>query len=357
MRVLIVKVGAVGDVIMALRMITALRLSDPDAQITWLCGRASAPIVRMADDVEVITLDEVRLHGGATSGRVIEVLRTWWRLLGRKFDLVLTGHSDWRYRILSMTAFASARRSFDRQGRMWPVPGRYHGDEYCRLVSDVDGPETTAVGNPPLNALVARGRLAMLGEYRDDACAPIVALAPGGAQNSLSDSPLRRWPLAAYRRLARELLRRGFRVTITGSPSDDWVREGFRDLTVVDAVGQTSLAQLLALYQSCAAVVTHDSGPMHVAMLAEVPTVALFGPTAPSEKIPSGRRVRVIVSEAKLACRPCYDGRSYADCPDNRCMREIRVETVVEAVERLLGDARTAASSINTGGAASAGQV
>lgn len=358
MRALIVKVGAVGDVVMALPMITALRRSDPNAQITWLCGAASAPIVRLVDGVEVITLDEARLHGVSAGARGMEVLRTWRRLLGRRFDLVLTGHSDRRYRILSMTTFARTRRAFDRRaGRMWPVPGRYHGDEYCRLVTNVEGARSSVIENPQINAGASPTVLPMLGDSAGDGSRPMVALAPGGARNSLSDSPLRRWPLTAYRQLAQELLGSGFRVTITGSASDEWVRESFRDLNVIDAVGKTSLTELLGLYRSCAVVVTHDSGPMHVAILASVPTVALFGPTAPSEKVPSGRKVCVMVSRTNLACRPCYDGRTYADCADKRCMRDIRVEAVVKAVEKMLGDSAAQSRSIRPDVAARRGHL
>jgi heptosyltransferase-2 len=147
---------------------------------------------------------------------------------------------------------------------------------------------------------------------------------------------VRRWPLQHYRQLAVELLKRGFRVAITGAPSDNFVRGAFADLSIIDLVSQTSVTELLALFGTCALVITHDSGPLHVAQLAGARTLALFGPTNPAEFVRDPTRVRVIWGGADLVCRPCYDKRRYAPCGDNRCVKEITVQEVLRAVEQMM---------------------
>jgi len=163
-----------------------------------------------------------------------------------------------------------------------------------------------------------------------------IALAPGGARNIARDNPLRRWPLDRYAALARQLLASGARVALTGGPTDSWVREGFAGLPVDDFIGATDLPGLVAFYRRCAAVVTHDSGPLHLARLAGTRVVGLFGPTLPAAFAPAAARTEVLWPAASLPCAPCYDGREFAACDDNRCMQLIGVPAVIAALDRAL---------------------
>ena len=334
MRVLIVKIGSIGDVVMALPMISAVRSLDPKAPITWLCGQGVAPILEAVSDIdELLIVNERRLFLGTARERISELSRIWYRLLGRRFDLVVSGNRDFRYRLLTLTALARQRRSFgDRRGRPRFIPGRYRGDEHVRLVTDQDGPRTQRFDFPQ----VRRELPAQLALRLENLPRPAVALAPGGAKNFLREDSLRRWPLESYVLLARQLLERGSSVVLTGASSDQWASSAFDHLGVVNLIGETSVPDLLALYDQCEAVVTHDSGPLHVAVLAGTRLVALFGPTNPSEFLPPSRKIRALWTGNQLACSPCYDGKNYAPCEDNVCMRSISVEAVLKALDELL---------------------
>src|SRR5262249_23063517 len=109
---------------------------------------------------------------------------------------------------------------------------------------------------------------------------------------------------------------------------------------VFDLVGKTSLAELLAIYGVSNAVITHDSGPLHLASLSGAPTVALFGPTVPLEKVRPAKHVRVLWGGEDLPCRPCYDGKRYASCADNQCLKQISVAQVITALQQLLDAGR-----------------
>lgn len=317
---------------MALPMVTALRKRDPNGRITWLCGETAAPLVSLMGDIEVITVNDSKLFCGSPTQRIAEMTKVWLRLLGRCFDLILTAYADPRYRLLTLTARGKERRKTNRgKGRWWAIAGRYQADEYVRLATKVDGPEAECAELPTIRPPPSEElRTLIQGSARR-----LVAIAPGGAKNSSVDSPLRRWPIKSYRRLTEELLGRGFRVAITGAPSDAWVRPNFEGLPVIDLIAKTSLVDLLALYGACAGVVTHDSGPLHIAILADACTVALFGPTIPQEKLPTRERIRVIWGGKGLPCSPCWDGKLYAPCVNNLCLKEIRVESVLAAFEEL----------------------
>ena len=126
------------------------------------------------------------------------------------------------------------------------------------------------------------------------------------------------------------------KVAITGSDEDNWVREAFCDSDVIDLVGHTTLPQLIALYRECAAVVTHDSGPLHLARLAHASLVALFGPTLPASFVPRDDRTVVVWPGMDLPCCPCYDGKEFASCANNLCMQMIAPSVVVDAVVGLI---------------------
>jgi heptosyltransferase-2 len=334
-KVLIIKLAAIGDVIMALPMIEEVRKSDPNTGITWLCGRTIAPLLHEIGGIDdVIAIDDSRLLSANLFGRFRTLLSIWIRLFGRKFNLVVIGHADWRYRLLTLTLRADIIRTFTRdRGRLWPIPGRHHADEYVRLITGYDGPESVPITplniSPPLPERLKE-------KLQATSYSSSIAIAPGGAKNVLHEDALRRWPLADYAALADMLIRAGHRVVLTGAPDDAWVRESFDGLPVIDFIGETNLIELIALYHSCDVVVTHDSGPMHLAGLAGTPLVALFGPTNPYEKVPHDTRTKIIWGGENLACRPCYDGRTYADCRDNQCLKSISPDRIFEAVGNIL---------------------
>jgi heptosyltransferase-2 len=332
--VLIVKVGAIGDVVMGIPAAVAARELGDDVRVTWLCGTAVEPLLRFAGVAdELVVVDERALWSTSRLARIGAVLSVWRRLAGRRFDLVAIGHPDPRYRLLTLFVRARTTRSWSRRGRRaWPLWGRYHGDENVRLVLGGDAATLPRRPYPALH-FPFRGQLAdELGDVPDGR----VVLVPGSAKNPIRDDALRRWPLEHYVELAQRLVAEGRQVVLAGSPDDAWTREAFSGVDVADAIGRTSLVELCGLMQHSDLVITHDGGPLHLALLARTRLIALFGPTSPHEKVPEREGVVVLWGGADLACRPCYDGNDYANCPLNVCLREVSVERVHEEADRLL---------------------
>jgi heptosyltransferase-2 len=164
-----------------------------------------------------------------------------------------------------------------------------------------------------------------------------VLLVPGGARNVLRDDALRRWPVSHYAELARLLIDGGLRVRLSGSKDDDWVLPAFQGLDVEKHIGTTDLTGTLALMRSSSLVISHDTGPMHLARLVRAPLIALFGPTIPAQVLSMDESVTALWGGANLACRPCFDGREFAACSDNICMSSITPSQVFEAAVDRLG--------------------
>jgi heptosyltransferase-2 len=152
---------------------------------------------------------------------------------------------------------------------------------------------------------------------------------------------LRRWPAPNYAELVRLLSADGCELVLVGGPQDDWVRPYFSGVETLDYIGKRSLEETLRLLSECDVVVSHDTGPMHLARLVRVPLVALFGPTDPAQFVTTtDGLVTVLRGDDNLACRPCYDGREFARCTNNVCMTSITAARVADAVRRVLGAAR-----------------
>lgn len=341
---LIVKLAAIGDVAMALPMVTALRVQHPGCRIAWLCGASARALLECVGAVdELIVANEHALLAGSRREQVAATLDVWRRLAGRHFDLVLTAHADPRYRYLTLPVRATARRALAAEGgRRGIVPGRYHGDEYVRLVTACDDYRAAALPTPALDAALSPRLRTLLAEA-NGARRPLVALAPGGARNAARDNPLRRWPLVRYATLAALLDAHGFAVVLAGADTDAWTRDAFAGSRAIDLIGSTTLPELIAVFRTCAAVVTHDSGPLHLARLANVPRVALFGPTDPAAFMGARERAVVLRPGRDLPCSPCYDGRDFAACADNVCMQRITPRAVLDAVLALTARAGTPA--------------
>ena len=331
-RYLIVKLAALGDVVLASTLIAAVRAQDSAAHITWVCGASLAPLVRLFEGVdEVVTVDERALLKGSTWHRGRALLSLWRTLVHRRFDVTLVAHVDARYRLLVPPWCGGDLRALQPAAadRMLPLAGRYFGDEYARLLDSGErrGP---VVGHPALATLRA------IGEPSTEHQHVGIVLVPGGARNVLRESAVRRWPVARYAELAGRLLAAGHPVTLVGDQADAWVRPAFGGLALRDEIGVQSIEGTLALLSRASLVITHDTGPLHLAALVRAPLLGLFGPTMPSQFMPRYAGAEALWGGADLACRPCYDGREFAACANNLCMQDIATDVVVDhALSRL----------------------
>jgi len=333
-KVLIVKIGALGDIVLMLILIQYLREQKSDIQISWVVGRSFSPLLKEFPEIrEIITVDEEKLFRGTLWQRFTELLRVMYRLLGKRFSLVIVGYRDWRYRLLSVTARRQVTRYLGNiRHRQVAVEGRWRAAEYLRLLTGLDDYRAPNVSLPVLKRAIPSNILQPL--YH--ANRPLVAIAPGGARNILRDDKLRRWPINNYVELAKRMIDERFNVIITGSISDSWVIQHFLGLNVVNLIGRTSILDLVGLYAGCSVVITHDSGSLHLAQLADARVIALFGPTLPTSVVPENEKIHVIWQGRRLACCPCYDGKNYAKCDRNVCMEMIGVDQVFELALKIV---------------------
>jgi heptosyltransferase-2 len=339
MRILYVKLGAIGDIVQSAIALTEYRKRFPATVVDWVTGSALAPLVESTGIADrVVGVDEAALIGGPMGARTWALARSM-ALLSRKcaarYDSIFTAYQDQRSRVLTLGIRCRTHRTLgDRASRPNYLVHRNRVHEYWRLLTAADSESidiaaaTACLGGKILQH--ARGTAAALvsGEY--------VVVAAGGARNLHRDDALRRWPVQNYRQLVAGLLGAGHRVVLVGAESDRSVTTAMQGLPVVDLIGNTSLMQLVDVMERATAVVANDSGIFHLATLTRTGLVGLFGPTPANAVAPMGRaNTRILASDNRISCSPCYDGRNFAPCIRNICLESITVRAVADAIDQV----------------------
>jgi heptosyltransferase-2 len=326
-RLLLVKLGAIGDVVMAIPAAAAMHRSG--YEIDWLCSQTVAPILRLYPWINVIAADEPRLLRSPLPQRARAILALWQTL--RK-----PSHTyDSRYNYLTFPLRAPRKVLLSKTDRATQLlPGRHHTDEYARILANRPDGETPTQLSPIRAEKLPAPPIPLTSKTR-------IVLVPAGARNLLRDDALRRWPIENYVAVAQSLLAAGHEVILSGGPDDAWASPHFASLPVTDLINKLSLLDSLALLESAALTITHDTGPLHLAGLTSTAILAIFGPTDPRGRLPQRSNCVALWGGEGFACRPCYDGRDYAPCQNNGCVQQITPAMVLTEAATLLTAVRT----------------
>jgi heptosyltransferase II len=328
-RALIIKMGAIGDVITVVP--AARQLHEQGFEVHWVCGNGVRGLLKCYPWIHQIPVNEVAILTGSTLQRIRHILGLWTRIPWMNWELCATLYFDARYRLLTLPVRARRKVALSNKSRETNlVTVRSYSDEYARiLLGSPDGcrPDSLEPLRPecvPPSPLPPRKKVRR------------IAIVPGGTSNLIAQQTLRRWPIEHYVTVAELLTKRDWEVVLLGGPEDLWVRPFFEDVETIDCIAKASLPEVLGVCDSCDVVITHDTGPMHLAGLSTAAIVAIFGPTNPGHVLPHRRGVVALWGGQQYACRPCYDLRSYAPCQSAGCIQEVTPADVIQQMDRLL---------------------
>jgi heptosyltransferase II len=339
-RILVRATNWVGDAVMSLPALQALRERFPEAHISilarpWVAGLyAREPFCN-----EVISYDAPRgWRGLAAKWHAARDLRN------REFDCTLLLQNAFEAAALAWIARIPERIGYDRDGRgpllttavAVPKPGeipkhqRFYYLELLKRSGLIESysPDVEVC----LSAAAAAERGIKLFAERG-LTGRVVGLSPGAAYGNAKRWIPERFAEAAAR-LASEL---SASVAIFGSQQEAEVGEQIaaslliQGVRAVNLAGSTSLEQFIEMAAACEVFLTNDSGAMHIASALGIATVVVFGPTDEYATGPAGRRSAVI--REPVECAPCHN----RECPiDHRCMTGVDAKRVAEAALHLL---------------------
>jgi 3-deoxy-D-manno-octulosonic-acid transferase/heptosyltransferase-1 len=363
MKILIVKLSAIGDVIHTLPALTSLRRHYPDAQIDWLVEDAAADLVQGHAALNRALIWRRRefvkhLKAGRLSSAVRLFVSLLLQLRDTPYDLILDFQALLKSGLWIFLARGRRKAGFGQgmehaenshlflNERIPAVSMEIHAlDRGLMLLHALGIPSVQVLYDLPIGdedegaaqeLLTARG-------LRPDQ--PFVAI------NPVAKWPTKLWAAERFRELAERLSKKGFQVVFTGSEEDRPLIDemaGPLGPPVIRLDGRTTLKILAAVYRSASVVVSTDTGPMHLAAAVGTPVVALFGPTAPWRTGPHGKGHAIL--RAGVSCSPCFSRScKTAELEPLACMNRITVEQVVEAVARLDAERKSRAGQREQG--------
>ncbi len=343
-RLLVVRLGAMGDILHALPAVTALRQAHPSWIIGWVVEPRWRALLAVTGAVErgpaMPVID--KLHFASTRDwrknalemntmRQVGALRSELRASG--YDAVIDLQGAIRSALIGRMAgsrrFIGEAEPRERAAH-WFFTDRVvtHGghviEQDIELAAQVAGDELPLV--PPVLPIDPEAEAWCDRLLASSGTRPVALLNPGAGWGA------KRWPVARFAAVARGLIAKGFRVLVNAGPGE----EPMADVIVKEATGAaiplaTSVEQLIALTRRVALCVAGDTGPLHLACALGRPVVGIYGPTDPSRNGPYGTRFRVLRSPES---RRDHTRRSEPEAG----LLTITPEKVLQAAEELLAE-------------------
>jgi len=335
-RILIVRLSALGDVVYALPALSALRRYCPGAFIAWAVEEAAAGLLKNHPQIDEVIVVPRKAWSRRLKRGCLGVLTDLWKFRGelrsKRFDLAIDFHGNLRSGLVTAASGAQCKIGFAppcSRERSHVVlhhairvdPSLHKVRRNLALLQAIGVPaQAMQAVFPPASPEDVRavdgllGRLGVSGRF--------VLVHPGVSRFG----SFKQWPVENYAELSRELVERGVGVLVSAGPGEEELAE-----TVAEGADGAApvkglpLLQLLELMRRAAAFVGSDTGPAQMAWMLGTPTVAMMGPKDPQVYGPLGDAHRKLV--VNLPCRPCKRRK----CRDNRCMKEIATEEVLDA--------------------------
>lgn len=306
--ILVIDFGQLGDVVLSLPALRAIRGRFQGARITVALGKPGAEVVRLSGYAdETLVVDRVALRDGFVPVSLYRVFQIVKEVRKKKFDFVIDLHSLSETNLLGFLSGAPKRlysrrpgRSLDYLSNFKPRPPvetdhrkRHLIDRYLDVLSPLgieNAERLPALKTTPADGIAVER---ILRKAKAEAGAPLVGLFPGAGHQS------RCWPVEQFAGLADYLIRNDqVRVLVFLGPEERALAKNVRQLfppsTVV--LDNLTIPQLAAAQARLAAFVSNDTGPMHIAAAVGTPVVLLLDKRAPASYLPQGDRHRVIYS-------------------------------------------------------------
>lgn len=340
-RILIIRLSALGDVVMSSGLIPALRSRYPNAQLSWLTEAPAAPLLKHNPRLHEVIVwpkaawkDLWRQRRWADLWREIRAFRRMLRQ--RQFDLVIDAQGLLKSGLWAWMTGAPRRVGLmPREGaqhlvheRVEPPAGQdtRMGNEYRFLARYMGAADAAFIPDLALGTTAsaqARERLTQAG-----ATGPFALLVP------FTTRPQKHWVEANWAALAHALIADGLTPVMLGGPGDREAAARIHALApaLINLTGQLKLDESAAVVAQCRILIGVDTGLTHMGSALRRPTIALFGSTCPYTD--SGSPDTRILYDA-LPCAPC---RRRPTCGGRfDCMSGLTVNRVLQQIHGLIG--------------------
>jgi heptosyltransferase II len=335
--ILVRGVNWIGDAVMTMPALRAIKRANPDARISLLVKPWVSPLFEKDPDVDQIILYSDSYRGISGKFRLAQVIRK------NEFCLAVLFQNAFEAALLAFLAGIKRRVGYSRDGRSFLLTDAVDCDEHARSLHQIgyylnllDKSGIPVKDEIPWIYLGIEERIAARDRLKN-LKRPVIGLNPGATFGSS-----KRWHPARFSEVAfRVISELKGNAVIFGGPSETGIAEeierefinfpGGPELKpqLLNMAGRTDVRELISLISECDLLVTNDSGPMHIGYAVRTPVVAIFGSTSPEHTGPVGRHDVVI--KKSLDCAPCLKRECRKKALD--CMGMITSEEVFYAVK------------------------
>jgi len=335
-RILIRATNWVGDAVMSMPALEAVRANFPASHMTVLARPWVAPLYENHPAVNEVLPYR---RGEGTLKDFSEFLKVIRMVRSLHFDMAVLFQNAFEAALIARLGGVKIRVGYNTDGRGLLLSHsvargkdvlKLHQVEYYLTVLRAVGWDAPtrdpALSAAPDSVTRVRALLSSRGISDQDL---LLGLSPGAAYG-----PAKRWPVERFAAIGDRAIREwNAKVVVIGSEKEKDLGEGLIALMAPGAVnccGMTGLAEALALIQRCQWFVSNDSGLMHAAAALKVPTVAVFGSTDPVATGPRGRNARIVKQD--MECAPCLK----PECPVGyKCLLSVQADDVWREMQKL----------------------
>jgi len=342
-RILIIKLWAIGEVVLSTPIAKTVKENYPDSFITFLVGKKSENILENNIYIDkIISIDE-KLFLNFKIFKIIDLIKN---IREMNFDILINVHHSILFSIFSLFLSIPTRVGFNRSGegitntiKVKPQPNKHKIDEYLSLTEAMGmkiSDKKPAVFLTDKDIVLAK-KFLIKNNIRKDKL--LIGMMPTGSSDIASkklsiDMRRKVWDIEYYIRLAQILISKmNAQIIFFGGKQElkfkDKIYDNLKN-NIIDSIGKLSLKEMGAVAKKCKFVVTNDSGPMHLLWSLDIPIIVIFGPTDPN--ICGQKKKKSIVIKSDLPCSPCFKYDKFPNffqkCDNIKCMKDITPEKV-----------------------------
>ncbi len=332
LKFLIVGPAWVGDMVLAQSLFALLKGRNSHSRIDVIAPAWTEPLLsRMSEVNETVLL--TLAHGELGMGERIRIGRA---LRSRRYDRAIVLPNSLKSAVVPFVARARRRTGFLGEWRFGllndirrldktTLPRTV--DRFVSLGLEPGTPLPSTIPVPRLQVQKEKSLKALARLGRIPPATPVLGLCPGA-----EFGPAKRWPATYFAQVAKTKLGQGWEVWLFGSDNDSAITSEIQRLTAgrcLDLGGKTTLDEAIDLMSLTTAIVSNDSGLMHVAAALDRKLVAIFGSSNPNHTSPMSDNAKILY--LNLSCSPCFK----RECPLGhlRCLRDLKPEQVLTAMD------------------------
>lgn len=337
-RILIVAPNWIGDAVLSLPVVDGCGQLWQEAELTVLARTRVAELFE-ARESDVRVLEYERGNGPQRLSNLMALGRS---LRRERFDLAILLPNSLGSAVMTRLAGIPQRLGYSTDGRGWLLTqrledrrkerGLHQVDYYLGLIHSLGAYQVDRIPQLKLRSKITDRAMALMEGLGIDKNELLIGVHPGAAYGET-----KRWFPERFAAVLERLHRSGRRFLLLGGTGEEPLAEQISaemDHPVINLIGKTTVAEVLALIGQCSLFLSNDSGLMHVAAALNIPQVALFGSTDPQKTAPLNNRA-VVIHPEHVGCTPCFK----RSCPEDlECMKAITVQEVHAAAEQLLAE-------------------